>query len=588
MYTYLSNLATLAFDVEEDIRLPTFSRVAGTGFFKKEGAGYLDMSQTDSSDFTGTVNIIDGTMNIGSLGADSKINVGSGATMEGGGKVGSVEVSVGGTLYQGASSVALHISGDYIQRGGTYRVQVGPQFKPVTVSGKTSITGTLDVAVHTDADMADTYIVLRSATTVVGQFAVKEDETVFSNIILLPGTRNVGVHYALKSKPVYHEYVQGRNGAGVAWALSQIDRRNQDNKPANYALLHITSEDQARRALSSLSGEMHVSAQAALMSSGTMLEDAAVGQMRMAFGKRAYASQRALRATMPVVALGLADRSNAGGGMGIWTKSLEFEKRYGGSAGVRSLIYSSSGSLLGFDLPAGDWRAGLFSGTSQAQFAEASGQSSGTSDSYHAGIYGGRMWSEVGLRAGMSYSSHAVRMGRKLSLPGTDNKLNSSYGAHTFAFYSQLDRRIGLGGVVFEPFVGLSHVRQTTEEFVEKGAAGLAIRSEQQQTSTSIVSAGMGISAGFRLGSARMRARGMLAWKHELGSRDMVARQSLGISDSFDVYGARKASDSLEVDAGLDMRLSKDANMSFVYSETDLLETGGRDGYFKAILNFAM
>ena len=590
--------------------------LSGSGVFAKKGVGYFDMSATDGSGFSGKLNILGGTVKVGTLGTAGKIAVGSGGTMQGAGQVGSVDVAVGGTLYH-PSGASLTMVRDYTQNGGTYRVQIGPEFRAITVGGtasfndvitmnvseeisitaaatmtvtimtKMTIASTLDLIVSEDAEMADWYTIMEAAT-VTGQLTLSEDtNNIFATRSLLHGTRRVGVFYMRKPVPLYNEYVQGRNGSGVAWALSQIDK--SQHEAANYALLHIRSANQARRALSSLSGEMHVSAGSALMASGQMLEDAAVGQMRMAFGKQANSAQRALRVTAPIASFGLADQSGAAaGGLGIWLKSLEIDKRYGGSGDIRPLSYSSSGSLLGFDLPLGSWRGGLFSGTSQAQFAYDAGHSKGSDDSRHAGMYAARMWGKTALRTGMSYSSHDIRISRKLHLPGTNTKLNSSYQAYTYGFFGQLDRRFGLAGMQLEPFIGLSHVRHTTGEFIETGAVGLAIGSDEQQDIASIVSAGVGASGVFRLGFARVQAQGILSWKHEIEGSEAVARQSLGKSGSFDVYGAGLETDSLELDAGVDVRLNDDVRLGISYSELDVLDAGGRDGHLRAVLDFSM
>ena len=628
---FMLSLASIPLTVSTGIKHHFGPRsLSGQGFVSKKGEGYLDMSHTDGSGFGGTVNIFGGTLKTGSLGKKSKMNVHSGATVQGGGKVGSVEVLDGGTLHH-SSSVTLHVQGDYTQAGGTHRVHLRRNFAAITVDGTASLLkGTVTITAVEQIEMDDIYYLIHASsitmagpvkttitlsepvtvtsvvTLTVGPFLITStitatstasisvyrpftlanDSNVFAMITLLPVTHKhkLAIEYKLKSNPMYYRYVRGSNGRQMALALSQIDSRNP-GEPANYALLHINSADQARRMLSSLSGEMHVSAASARMSSGALMEDAALGQMRMAFGRKVNSSQHALRATVPAAAFGLADKARIGGGLGIWAKSLSFEMRYGGAEGISALSYSSSGSLLGFDLPVGDWRAGLFSGTSKARFFQDAGQSAGTDDSYHAGMYAGRVWGRTALQAGVSYSDHEISMARRLHLPGTGNRLSSRYRAHTYAFFGQLDRRLALAGVVLEPFVGLSHVRHSTEAFEEKGVAGLAIRSAGQQDIASIASAGMGVSGGFQLGSVRMQARGVLSWKRRLGGgSEAVGRQSLGSSDSFDVYGAGSELDSLEVDAGLDVRLGRGVDMSFAYSETDLLDAGGRDGYFRAAL----
>ena len=585
-------------------------KLTGYGFMVKRDAGYWDMSATNGKEFYGTVTIRDGVARVGNLNTISMINVEETGTLEGGGEVGSVNVGVGmhggGVWHQGTSSITLKVMGDYTQSDGTYRVYLGPKFAAVTVKGIASLNrGTLTVTAIASVAMNNTYTLMYASSLtvntslvtvtvdeqekIVPSFSLVHDNTVFTSMAIVSSSTYMGVKYKRKQHPAYHMYVKGRNGKQMAMWLQQIDLRNPEGELANYGLLHITSAKQARRALSSLSGEMHVSASSAMMSAGTLLEDAATSQMRMAFGRQAKANQHSLRTTVPGAGFGLADQANVGGGLGMWVQSLEIDKRYGGSGGISALSYSSRGSLLGFDLPVRDWRGGLFSGTSKSQFAQDAGQSTGTDDSYHAGMYAGRMWGSTALRAGLSYSSHEIRMSRRLHLPGADNQLSTSnYRAHTYALFGQLDRRFELAGAVLEPFVGLSQVRHTTGRFVETGVYGLAISSEEQQAVANMVSAGLGVSGGFRLGSARVQARGLLSWKHDLDGGDAAASQSLGISDRLDVYGAGRESSSLELDAGVDVRLNPDARLGITYSELDVLDAGGRDGQFKAVLEFSM
>ena len=103
-----------------------------------------------------------------------------------------------------------------------------------------------------------------------------------------------------------------------------------------------------------------------------------------------------------------------------------------------------------------------------------------------------------------------------------------------------------------------------------------------------MVLAGLGVSGGFRLGSARVQARGLVFWKYDLDGGDALASQSLGISARLDVYGAGWKSNSMEMYAGSDVRLNSDARLGITYSELDVLDAGGRDGQFKAVLGFSM
>lgn len=58
-----------------------------------------------------------------------------------------------------------------------------------------------------------------------------------------------------------------------------------------------------------------------------------------------------------------------------------------------------AGSLPAVDAPIGDvWRVGALAGYSRTSFQADAVASSGSSDSYHAGLYGGAQWSQIGSR----------------------------------------------------------------------------------------------------------------------------------------------------------------------------------------------
>lgn len=57
-----------------------------------------------------------------------------------------------------------------------------------------------------------------------------------------------------------------------------------------------------------------------------------------------------------------------------------------------SLDRNTGGLLIGADGMVGDWRIGLLFGYSHSSFKARDRASSGSSDNYHLGLYGGKQW----------------------------------------------------------------------------------------------------------------------------------------------------------------------------------------------------
>src|SRR5690606_372306 len=117
-----------------------------------------------------------------------------------------------------------------------------------------------------------------------------------------------------------------------------------------------------------------------------------------------------------------------------------------------------------------DWRLGLVAGYSHSSFSLGERSSSGSSDNYHLGLYGGRKWGKVGFRSGVAYSWHDIDTSRSVSFPGFSEKLEGSYHAGTFQAFGEVGYRLDVAPkTVFEPFADLAHVSLKAGGFTETG-----------------------------------------------------------------------------------------------------------------------
>ena len=126
---------------------------------------------------------------------------------------------------------------------------------------------------------------------------------------------------------------------------------------------------------------------------------------------------------------------------------------------------SIGGFVMGADAPVAGWRLGAIAGYSRNSFNASDRSSSGTSDNYHLGLYGGTQWpvasGKLGLRAGLAYTWHDIGTRRGSPSMATPTA-KSSYSAGTFQVFGDLGYRVDMGRVTVEPFVNLAYVNLGT------------------------------------------------------------------------------------------------------------------------------
>jgi outer membrane autotransporter protein len=67
-----------------------------------------------------------------------------------------------------------------------------------------------------------------------------------------------------------------------------------------------------------------------------------------------------------------------------------------GNGNAAGMSESVGGFLVGVDMPVYDWRVGYFGGFSRTDFSVKARNSSGNSNNYHLGMYGGTQWGDLG------------------------------------------------------------------------------------------------------------------------------------------------------------------------------------------------
>ncbi|RUY82485.1 autotransporter outer membrane beta-barrel domain-containing protein, partial [Mesorhizobium sp. M7A.F.Ca.CA.001.10.2.1] len=226
---------------------------------------------------------------------------------------------------------------------------------------------------------------------------------------------------------------------------------------------------------------------------------------------------------------------------------------------------STGGLLAGADTLVGGWRVGLLGGYSHSSFDADDRNSSGKSDSYHLGLYGGTNWGAIAFRTGAAYSWSSLSTKRSVAFNGFTDGLSADYDAGTAQVFGELAYKADAGQFRFEPFANLAYVSVHTDGFTEDGGDA-ALTSAGTSTDATFTTLGLRGSSDFAFGGMNVTARGMLGWRHAFGDVTPTSSFAFAGGDAFTIAGVPIARDSAVVEAGLDFNMSANATLGLAYT----------------------
>jgi outer membrane autotransporter protein len=250
--------------------------------------------------------------------------------------------------------------------------------------------------------------------------------------------------------------------------------------------------------------------------------------------------------------------------LAVWTRGFGAWGSWNSDGNAAKLDRSIGGLFVGADAPMFDnGRIGLVTGYSRSNFNAKDRNSSGTSDNYHFGLYGGAAWGDLSFRSGAAYTWHDLSTSRSVSFPGFSDKLKSDYDAGTAQVYGEIGYGFRAGRVALEPFVNLAYVSLRTDGFTEQGGAA-ALASNGATTDATFTTLGIHASTSIHLGGTKAAAEGTLGWRHAFGDTPKSILSFTGGSP-FTIAGVPIAKDAAVFDAGLDVSLSPNATLGVSY-----------------------
>ncbi len=563
--------------------------IDGSGSFTKTGAGALTL--TGISGLIGPTTIGAGALAVDGSLANSTVTIAAGAALRGGGTVGGIVAQSGGTIAPGSGGIGtLSVEGNLSMSAGSHLAAdidgTGASDR-IAVSGTADITGAaLDVSAQ--GLKIGRYTIMTTGSGLTGSFGSVTGIGAISTFL--------GVTDSYDTYNAYLDVLQlrdladagaTRNQKAAAAGIQSLAGSDPffTGNPLYNAILALPTDAAARNAFGLVSGEAHASAKTALIEDGRFIQDAATDRIRAAFGAvgapqapvLAFAEPADGRPGTADAALASLDQETTAGiaapattdRFALWGQGFGGWGNTGGDGNAARLSHSTGGVLVGIDAPAFDtWRFGMMAGYSRTSFEVKDHASSGASDNYHLGVYGGTDWNvlggDLGFRTGASYSWHEISTGRSVVLPGFSDSLKAEYHAGTAQVFGELGYGIRAGGLGFEPFANLAYVNLRSGAFAEQGGAA-ALQGAGSNSAVSFTTLGLHASTDVALGDTAATVRGTLGWRHAFGDTTPLSTLALAGGSPFTVAGVPIARNALVLDVGVDVAIARNATLGISY-----------------------
>ncbi len=568
--------------------------ISGNGQFSLNGDGRVLLTG-DSSGFAGNTSVRAGTLLVGDAAGNGalggSLDVLSGAALGGSGTVGSgsgslLTVASGGTLAPGNSIGTLTVDGDLVfEAGSHFVVEVNPQGTEsdlVAVTGKATLNGgaVAHIGAHGEYKPRATYTILSADGTLSGAFSGVASDFAFLTPELVYDYGDSRVDLVLeRNDRDFASVAESPNQVAVAEGIDSI---GPEAGHAVYdAVAQLADDDQVIRAsFDALSGEAHASVKTTMIEDSRFIRNAANDRVRAAFSTVGASDA-------PVLAYGANDANQLVAADHakpvFWIHHFGSWGSMDGNGNATTLDRDIKGLLIGADGQVGDWRLGLLAGNTRSDFKAKGRASSGSSDSYHLGLYGGTKWDDIALRTGAAYSWHNIETRHTVAIPGFNDRLTGDYSARTFQVFGELAHDVSLGTETrLEPFANLAHVRQHGNGFTEKGGAA-ALSAATDTANVTFTTLGLRGEHSVTVGALEPTFKGMLGWRHAFGDTTPTTTQNFSGGDAFTIAGLPVARNSAVAEAGADLKLTSDVSLGLSY--TGLFGSDTADHGFRANLS---
>lgn len=517
-------------------------KLDGTGSFAG-GVNFEILNVKGDWTLTGTQSYSNGaTLESGKLSVDGTLNsaltTDAGTILAGNGTIGSA--SIFGTIAPGHSIGTLTFTGDYQQQAGsTYEVELDSSGKSdlIAVGGAATLAGSVVVKnASGQYKLGTQYTILTAQNGITGGYTSATDAMPFIDFALASDANSIYLDVT-RSNVTFQSVAVTANEHKVAAAIDGLG----SNSAVLNSVANATSEDAARSAFNSLSGEIYASANGIMLEDSRFLREAVMGRVRN----------------------DLEDQSHGG----LWGQAFGSQGRYSGDGNAAGVDRTIGGVFVGVDTKAGSFGSiGIAAGYSHASLDDDARTSAQERDDAHIALYGGGRWGGLGVRWGAGYTWADLDTKRNFELNGTANEARSNQTAGTAQVFGELGYHIGLADIDFEPFAGMAYVNLNTDNFREAGSdAALTGFGDNQDLPTTTLGLRAATDVVMQSGTI-LTTHGLVGWRHALD--DVNTAQTLAFSGGspFSIDGVPIARDTLMLGAGLDVNFSPDLSVGLSYS----------------------
>nr|WP_255714070.1 autotransporter domain-containing protein [Pelagibacterium xiamenense] len=514
----------------------------------------------DSSGFSGVTSITGGALRVnGSLGGN--VVALDGGVLGGSGTLsGLVAMQAGGVLAPGNSIGTTHVGTIIFNPGSVYEVELddggfsaGINNDLLDASGAVTINGgTIHVTPENGSDDGSSYAAPGTYTIITASSVSGTFDDVSDDYIFLDFTDRydaTGVYLISEQVAYFSQIAETPNQQAVAPAVEALG----DGNAVYDALVGLAgSEDDARAALDSLTGEIHVSAQTALLEDSRFPREAAMDRLRVTLG--GVGADATAQIADPVSE-----------NFGIWGQGFGGWSRWDSDGNAAAMNRTIGGFVMGGDALVLDTaRIGVLGGYSRSTFSVSDRVSSGTADTYTLGAYGGGEWGALTLTGGLAHSWHSLDTTRSTDISGFSDSLTASYNARTLQAWGEAAYSFEAGAARFEPFANLAYVSLATDGFTESGGAA-ALSAASNVVDATFTTLGLRAETDIAFGETDATLRGTVGWRHAFGGAPASQLSFASSGDAFTIAGVPLGRDTLVLEAGIDLNLADEATMSFAY-----------------------
>mgnify|MGYP002040323899 FL=1 len=424
----------------------------------------------------------------------------------------------------------------------------GAAYSRLNVGGTTKIDGGQVIlkADNGEWNLRTRMNIINSTGAVTGTFSGAQSDLAFLAPVLTYSTNGV-VLTVRRNDVTVASLGRTDNQQSVGGALNVMINNTATGTNRNLSLenaLLDASVPAVQGALSGLTGEVHATLGGLAVSDTRVIRDAMSERGRSQGGAATY----------------------VGNGVSVWGSGVFGNGQGSAHDGLAGFRNEASGYLVGAEKAlANDVHVGVALGETRSELRSPRLRSTGRVTSEQIGLYGGAGVGDFQIRVGGSWASADVRTDRTAQLNAFTNALVGDYDGDVWQAYGEVAWSRAVGGTMFEPYAGYSHVEYDADVVETGGDAALSGNVKQKADL---------LTAGFRTrtvlaggeGRARLSAVTHLAYTHDLNGDGPVFDAAFADGPRFLIDGANPGDDVISGGLGFNIQATERTAIELGYA----------------------